>query len=542
MNTTTPSEIVFIDSSIPDYQLILGSIPAAWPVVVLNNQEDGLVQITHALSQYTQLTAVHIISHAETARLNLGSARIDSHNLNQYSDSLQSWKQSLAVNADILFYGCDLAQGDLGQNFINQFSRLTGFDVAASSNPTSAASDFVLEKNAGAIETPTLNLSLGGWQGELGTVLNASNAVFNFSNKTNIVGTGVNNNDVVRFNSVATIDGQSLDAVVKTTLNKATISSYDSTSSPTSVSRYFQPTIVSTSANGYAQFDVSFYLAGTYNGAGTGTQLTLQNLTVNSYDIDTVTGVHQYQVFGGFAAYSLASASGSTPSVLQTSVLADGSVKFLATGSGNGSIDTTTADDAYRVSVKYDSVQSLMLRGGSDANNASSGFALDFGPGVNWAGAATARNTPAKNLVYSQSALTESVRNDGRITGSVVVNLVNDTFTGINGEDLVSSGKAVVTGLPAGISASVLRNSATSALLSFTGQATNHKAIDSSTVFIRFADSALTSGQAATVTGNGDHAIALNFQNQPVLQYSNNTFYEAAGNNGAIANSLVISL
>ncbi|NBV76107.1 MAG: hypothetical protein EBR59_09165, partial [Methylococcaceae bacterium] len=252
--------------------------------------------------------------------------------------------------------------------------------------------------------------------------------------------------------------------------------------------------------------------------------------------------VHQYQVFGGFSTYSLASAASSTPTALQTSVLADGAVKFLATGSSNGAISSTTADDAYRVSVKYDSVQTLSLRGGSDASNGSSGFALDFGPGVNWSGATTARNTPAKNLVYSQSGLNETARNDGSISGSVVINLVNDTFTGINGDDLVSSGKAVLSGLPAGISASILRNSANSVLLSFTGQALSHQAIDSSTVFIRFADSAFTSGQAATVTGNGDHAIALNFQNQPVLLYSNNTFYEAAGNNGAIANSLVISL
>jgi hypothetical protein len=49
-------------------------------------------------------------------------------------------------------------------------------------------------------------------------VVDAANATFSFTSKTNIVGNGTANNDVVRFNNVITVSGIAIDAVVTTTL------------------------------------------------------------------------------------------------------------------------------------------------------------------------------------------------------------------------------------------------------------------------------------------------------------------------------------
>ena len=62
----------------------------------------------------------------------------------------------LSSNADLLFYGCNLAAGDDGQDLVNSLTLLTGADVAASDDVTGSAQfggDWVLEYGKGEIET-----------------------------------------------------------------------------------------------------------------------------------------------------------------------------------------------------------------------------------------------------------------------------------------------------------------------------------------------------------------------------------------------------
>ena len=68
--------------------------------------------------------------------------------------------------ADRLLYGCDVAQGERGQAFIEQLAAATGADVAASNDPTGAAAlggDWVLESRAGET-VQTLALTAEQWQ------------------------------------------------------------------------------------------------------------------------------------------------------------------------------------------------------------------------------------------------------------------------------------------------------------------------------------------------------------------------------------------
>ena len=56
-----------------------------------------------------------------------------------------------------MLYGCDVAQGDVGQQFIEQLGVLTGADIAASTDLTGAANkggNWVLEAATGIIESP----------------------------------------------------------------------------------------------------------------------------------------------------------------------------------------------------------------------------------------------------------------------------------------------------------------------------------------------------------------------------------------------------
>lgn len=70
-------------------------------------------------------------------------------------------------SADLLLYGCDIAAGDGGRQFIAQLARATGADVAASLDDTGTArlaGNWLLEAAAGAIETP----SLSQWHADAG--------------------------------------------------------------------------------------------------------------------------------------------------------------------------------------------------------------------------------------------------------------------------------------------------------------------------------------------------------------------------------------
>jgi RNase P/RNase MRP subunit p29 len=68
---------------------------------------------------------------------------------------LQSWANALGVDADILFYGCNLAGSSAGKELVDNIARLTGADVAASDDLTGHSllgGDWVLEYHAGTIE------------------------------------------------------------------------------------------------------------------------------------------------------------------------------------------------------------------------------------------------------------------------------------------------------------------------------------------------------------------------------------------------------
>jgi hypothetical protein len=151
----TVRSIAFIDPQIPNYTQILAGLRVD-TVVVLDGTQDGVTQITAALRDYSNLSAVHIFSEGQPGRLQLGSSRLETGNLDRYQADLQSWGRSLSPSADLLIYGCRLAGDAAGKALVDQISTLTGADVAASDDLTGAASlggDWVLEYTTGAIES-----------------------------------------------------------------------------------------------------------------------------------------------------------------------------------------------------------------------------------------------------------------------------------------------------------------------------------------------------------------------------------------------------
>lgn len=156
------TELVFIDSAAQDYQQLLEDLLSSsdqhrdLQVFLLDESLDGINQISAVLDDYDRIDAIHIVSHATEGRVQLGGAWLSEDSLSGYAGDLASWANVLSDEADLMFYGCDLAGGPSGQTLIDSLAALTGADVAASDDDTgheSLGGDWELEFHVGEVET-----------------------------------------------------------------------------------------------------------------------------------------------------------------------------------------------------------------------------------------------------------------------------------------------------------------------------------------------------------------------------------------------------
>jgi Ca2+-binding RTX toxin-like protein len=148
------ADILFIDTRVQDYELLLAGLAPGVQVVVLDPTQDGVVQIARALAGVSDLESVHIVSHGSQGRLLLGDTALTGQNIASYQDELSAIGAALAATGDILLYGCDVAAGEAGQALIDQLATLTRADVAASTDATGSAAlggDWVLEASSGEV-------------------------------------------------------------------------------------------------------------------------------------------------------------------------------------------------------------------------------------------------------------------------------------------------------------------------------------------------------------------------------------------------------
>lgn len=174
MSTTSPptatlisrsTTLVFIDASIDDYQhLVSGVIPTA-NVFVIEPTQDGVEQISQVLRQYPTVDAVHIVSHGAPGCLYLGNTQLSLDTLDHYAHNLRQWSVT-----NLLLYGCRVAAGDAGSEFVEKLHTLTGASIASSAvlvGSTTQCRNWNLEVAIGqtihtvAFQPETLNLYAG---------------------------------------------------------------------------------------------------------------------------------------------------------------------------------------------------------------------------------------------------------------------------------------------------------------------------------------------------------------------------------------------
>jgi uncharacterized delta-60 repeat protein len=157
--------LYFIDTNLSDYKSIVASLSPTDTYYLINSDSDGLMQIADLLSSYSNLDALHILSHGSVGSLNIGSTVLNIDNITYYQSLLQTIGSSLTDNGDVLLYGCNVAQGETGEAFVNTLSKYMNVDVAASTNVTGSSAlggDWILESTIGTIDAATIKTTAYG--------------------------------------------------------------------------------------------------------------------------------------------------------------------------------------------------------------------------------------------------------------------------------------------------------------------------------------------------------------------------------------------
>ncbi|MEM1170386.1 MAG: S8 family serine peptidase, partial [Cyanobacteria bacterium P01_H01_bin.35] len=145
--------LVFVDAGVDNYQKLFDGVVAEAKPFILHTATDGIQQIDQILQQYPGQKTVHIISHGAPGCLYLGNTQLSLDTLKQYTPQLQQWDLD-----NLLLYGCHVAAGDAGEEFVSKLQGLTGANIAASKSLTGAefkGGNWELEVNTGKVKVPT---------------------------------------------------------------------------------------------------------------------------------------------------------------------------------------------------------------------------------------------------------------------------------------------------------------------------------------------------------------------------------------------------
>ncbi|MGF1515744.1 MAG: Ig-like domain-containing protein, partial [Elainellaceae cyanobacterium] len=354
---TTKSALVIIDSAVENYDVLLAGVsPEAW-VAVLERDRDGVAQITALLQSLPNVGEVHIVSHGSPGTLYLGNVELSLATLEHYGPVLALWGVP-----SLLLYGCSVATGDAGEEFVAKLHHLTGAEIAASSSLTGHAD------RGGNWE---LDVVLGGKAPALAIAPEAREAYpgvlasLVFQNQVLESGSDLQAGAIYRYSNVTT----GLDALVtiEAINNGAVLSILDDTSFGDL--NAFQPEI-----GGPTGSSVDFSIA--FVQAGTNTPTAAPDFLATWVDLD---GDPSFQEFGELSGFTDLTVESNTALTVSG---AGGSRQFIGADFTIDGISTTSTE--VMATASYTGVTGFTLRAGINGGTSPNQrlFSLNFDEGL----------------------------------------------------------------------------------------------------------------------------------------------------------------
>lgn len=174
------NEIVIVDRSVEGFQALVDDIVGQsnsarnFEIYYLDSDQNGISQITEILALHSNVEALHLVTHGSDGLLAIGNTELSLNNLGDHAAEIMAWGGYLTGDADLLIYGCDVAETEEGQSFVEAIADLSGLDVAASDDLTASnqfGGDWDFEFEVGTVEA---NVAFSvfaqqNWEGTLST-------------------------------------------------------------------------------------------------------------------------------------------------------------------------------------------------------------------------------------------------------------------------------------------------------------------------------------------------------------------------------------
>jgi Domain of unknown function (DUF4347)/Domain of unknown function (DUF4114) len=176
--------IVFIDSSVDDYEFLVNGVTLGVEVRVIASHKNGIEQITTQLQNFVDegrsVDEIHILSHGNPGCIYLGSTVLNADTLEEYHHELQQWQKLLNKQANIFLYGCKIA-ADSGQYFVENLAKLTHANITAATKfigNIAGVINWNLDFSTGKIQgnAPFSAAVMANYPGILATITVTSNA------------------------------------------------------------------------------------------------------------------------------------------------------------------------------------------------------------------------------------------------------------------------------------------------------------------------------------------------------------------------------
>jgi hypothetical protein len=123
-SATAPSQIVFIEGSVADNQILAEGVQPGVKVVILNPDANGVQQIVDYRQRHDiqNLDAISIVADGADGELQLGDTLLSASNVAAYQPQLAEIGAALEPGGNLLIYGCDVAQNSTGDAFLGDLA------------------------------------------------------------------------------------------------------------------------------------------------------------------------------------------------------------------------------------------------------------------------------------------------------------------------------------------------------------------------------------------------------------------------------------
>lgn len=121
------STLVLIDDAVEDFQSLVKALLPSSQIILIQPNDNELEQITQALNKFNRLKTLHIISNGSPGCLYLGNSHLSLFALKRYACQLKNWSVP-----NLLLYGCNVAAGNVGKEFVKRLRLLTGANIGTS--------------------------------------------------------------------------------------------------------------------------------------------------------------------------------------------------------------------------------------------------------------------------------------------------------------------------------------------------------------------------------------------------------------------------